>query len=146
MLLDLNLERKAKKAERIGIGVAKRLALVQADIWAKRGATGDIYELEPLLAVDETCTRSASGKLVDESAQQSHLLVRHKKKRFGMQSLQHVPCRQTIQFLEPNPLCPARPCAADVISQFRNIRQQNAYTDDSACEHLMWRAAKEPRI
>ena len=32
LLPDLNLERKAKKAERIGIGVAKRLALVQADI------------------------------------------------------------------------------------------------------------------
>ena len=38
LLLDLNLERKAKKAELVGIGVAKRLALVQADIWAKRGA------------------------------------------------------------------------------------------------------------
>ena len=71
---DLNLERKAKKAERIGIGVAKRLALVQADIWAKRGAAGDIYELEPLLAVKETCTRSAVGKLVDELAQQGTCL------------------------------------------------------------------------
>ena len=35
LLPDLNLERKAEKAERIGIGVAKRLALVQADMWAK---------------------------------------------------------------------------------------------------------------
>ena len=49
LLLDFNLERKAKKAERIGIGVANRLALVQADIWAKRGAAGEIYELEPLV-------------------------------------------------------------------------------------------------
>ena len=47
LLPDLNLERNAKKAERIGIGVAKRLALVQEDMWAKRGAAGDIYELEP---------------------------------------------------------------------------------------------------
>ena len=43
LLPDLNLERKAKKAERVGIGVAKRLALVQADIWATRDAAGVIY-------------------------------------------------------------------------------------------------------
>ena len=68
LLPDLNLERKAKKAERIGIGVAKRLALVQADIWAKRGAAGDIYELDPLVVAEETCTRSAIEKMVDELA------------------------------------------------------------------------------
>ena len=99
LLPDLNLEREAKKAERIGIGVAMRLALVQA----KRGAAGDICELELLLAVKETCTRSAIGKLVDELAQQGHFLVRHNK----VQSLQRVPCPQTIQFLEPNSVCPA---------------------------------------
>ena len=38
LLPDLNLERKAKWAERVGVGVAKRLALVQADIWAKSAA------------------------------------------------------------------------------------------------------------
>ena len=54
LLPDLNLNRKAKKAERIGIGVAKRL-------WEKRGSAGDIYELEPLVAAEETCTRSAIG-------------------------------------------------------------------------------------
>ena len=59
LLPDLNLERKAKKAELFGIGVARRLALVQADIWAKRCAAGDIYELEPLVVAEETCTRSA---------------------------------------------------------------------------------------
>ena len=63
LLPDLNLERNAKKAERIGIGVAKRLALVQADIWAKRGA-GDIYELEPLVVAEETRTRSDSFPLL----------------------------------------------------------------------------------
>ena len=48
LLPDLNLERKAKWAERVGVGVTKRLALVQADIWAKRSEAGDIYELDPL--------------------------------------------------------------------------------------------------
>ena len=35
LLPDLNLEQKAKRAERVGVSVAKRLALVQADTWAK---------------------------------------------------------------------------------------------------------------
>ena len=125
LLLDLNLECKAKKAELIGIGVAKSLALVQADIWAKRGAARDIYDLEPLLAVEETCTRSAIGKLEDELAQQGHLLVRHNK---GLQ-------RKDRQFNFWNRASSVpRLCAADVICQFRNKqRQHNAYTGDSAC-------------
>ena len=85
-----------KKAERVGIEVATRLALVQADIWAKRGAASDIYELEPLFAVEETCTRTAIGKLVDELAQQG---------------LQRVPRQQTIQFLKTNSLCLAATCS-----------------------------------
>ena len=39
---------EAKNAERIGVSVAKRLAVVQADIWAKRGEPDGIYELDPL--------------------------------------------------------------------------------------------------
>ena len=61
LLPDMNLERTAKNAERIGVSVAKRLALVQSDIWAKRGEAGDIYELHPLLKEEEACTRSAIG-------------------------------------------------------------------------------------
>ena len=72
LLPDLNLERKAKWAERVGFGVAKRLALVQADIWAKRSEAGDIYELDPLLVEETTCTRTAFSTLVDELAHQGH--------------------------------------------------------------------------
>ena len=116
LLPDLNLERKAKKAELIGIGVAKRLALVQADIWAKRGAAGDIYELEPLVVGEETCTRSAIGKLVDELAQQGHLLVRHNK---GLKCKACNVYRADRQFSFWNRTpCVPRPCAAEVISQF----------------------------
>ena len=50
----MNLERKAKWAERVGVGVAKRLAVVQADIWAKRSEAGDIYELDPLVVEEAT--------------------------------------------------------------------------------------------
>ena len=79
LLPDLNLERKAKWAERVGFGVAKRLALVQADIWAKRSEAGDICELDPLLVEETTCKRTAFSTLVDELAHQGHLLVRHNK-------------------------------------------------------------------
>ena len=116
LLPDLNLERKAKKAELIGIGVAKRLAMVQADIWAKRGAAGDIYELEPLVVAEATCTRSAIGKPVDELAQQGHLLVRHNK---GMKCKACNVYRADRQFSFWNRTpCVPRPCAAEVISQF----------------------------
>ena len=109
LLPDLNLERKANKAERIGIGVAKRLALVQADIWANRDA--------------ETCTRSAIGKLVDELAQQGHLLVRHNR---GLKCRACNVYRADRQFSFWNRTpCVPRPCAAEVISQFRNKKKQH---------------------
>ena len=76
LLHDLTLERKAKKAERIGVGVAKRLALVQADTWANRSEAGDIHELDPLLVEEATCTRTDFSTLVDDLAHQGHLLVR----------------------------------------------------------------------
>ena len=111
--------------------MAKRLALVQADIWAKRGAAGDIYELEPLVVAEETRTRSAIGKLVDELAQQDHLLVRHNK---GLKCKACNVYRADRQFtFWIRTPCVPRPCAAEVISQFRNKkRQHNTYTDDLA--------------
>ena len=92
LLPDMNLERKAKWAERAGVGVAKRLALVQAGIWAKRSEAGDIYELDPLLVEETTCTppRPFTGTSQQRSA---------------MQSLQCVQSIQAIQILEQSPLC-----------------------------------------
>ena len=107
-----------KKAERVGIGVAKRLALVQADIWAKRGAAGDIYELEPLVVAEETITRSAIEKVVDELVQQGHLLIRHNRVRKCKACNLYRANRQFI-FWSRTP-CVPRPRAAEVISHFRN--------------------------
>ena len=101
LLPDLNLERKAKWTERVGVGVAKRLALVQADMWAKRSEVGDIFELDPLLVEEATCTRTVFSALVDELAHQGHSLVRH---RSAMQSLQCVQSIQAIQILEQSSL------------------------------------------
>ena len=42
-----------------------------------------------------------------------------------MQGLQLVLRQQTIQCLEPNSLVSPRPCAAEVISQFRNKKRQH---------------------
>ena len=47
------------------------MALVQADIWVKRGAAGDIYELEPLLAVP--CLVPLSLKLMSHTLNNSVL-------------------------------------------------------------------------
>ena len=110
----LNLERTAKKAERIGVGVAKRLALVQADIWAKRSEAGDIYELDPLLVEETTCTRTVFSTLVDDLAHQSHLLVRHNKGLRCKVCNVHRADRQ-FRFWSRHPCFP-RPSAAVVIS------------------------------
>ena len=118
LLPDLNLERKAKKAERIGVGVAKRLALVQADMWAKRNEAGDINELDPLLEEEATCTRTVFSKHVGDLAHQGHLLVRHNK------GLRCKVCNvyradRQFSFWSRHP-CSPRPRAAVVISHSRN--------------------------
>ena len=99
LLPDLNLERKAKWAERVGVGVAKRLALVQADIWAKRSEAGDIYKLDPLFVEETTCTRTVFSTLVDELGP-PRPLTGTSQQRSAMQSLQCVQSIQAIQILE----------------------------------------------
>ena len=89
-LPDVNLERRAKEAERIGVCASKRLALVQVDIWAERGEAGAIYEHDPLLEVGKACTRSAFGRLVGELALKP--LARSSCQGLALQSLQRVPC------------------------------------------------------
>ena len=105
LLRDLNLERKAKKAERIGIGVANRLALVQADI----------HELEPLVVAEETCTRSAVGKMADELAQQGHSVIRHNR-GLECRACNMYRANRQFSFWNRTP-CVPRPCAAEVIFQ-----------------------------
>ena len=125
-LPDLNLERKAKKDERIGVGVAKRLALVQADTWAKRSEAGDIYELDPLLVEEGTCTRAVFSTLVDDLAHQGHLLVRH---TIGLRCKVCNVYRADRQFrIWSRHRCVPRPSAAAVISQFRNRKRQHINT------------------
>ena len=122
LLPDLNLQRKAKWAERVGVGVAKRLALVQADIWAKRSEAGDIYELGPLVVEEATCTRTAFSTLVDELVHQGHLLVRHNKGlRCKVCSMYRA--YKQFRFWSSHP-CVPRPSAAAVISQFQNKKRQ----------------------
>ena len=56
-------------------------------------------------------------------------------KSLEMQGLQRVPCRHTVQILEQKHFCVLWPCAADVISHFKNKKSQhiNASTDNSVC-------------
>ena len=76
--------------------------------------------LNPLLKEEEACTRSAVGRLVDELAHQGCLLIRRNKR------LKCKACNvcRADRFLEQNTLCP-RPCAADVVSRFRNKERQH---------------------
>ena len=127
LLPDLNLERKAKWAE--------RLALVQADIRAKRSEAGDIYELDPLVVEEATCTRTAFSTLVDELVHQGHLLVRHNK------GLRCKVCNvyrayKQFRFWSSHP-CVPRPNAAAVISQFQNKKRQLINTSAGNSCHVL---------
>ena len=62
---DLNLEQKAKRCERTGVSVAKRLALVQAYIWAKHEEEGEICELHSPV---ELSRQFSTERLVRSSA------------------------------------------------------------------------------
>ena len=43
---DLNHIKSANRCDCLGYCVAKRLALIQADIWASKDLAGEIYELD----------------------------------------------------------------------------------------------------
>ena len=90
---------------------------MQADIWAKRSEAGDIYELDPLLVEEATCTRTAFSTLVDELAHQGHLLVRHNKGLRCKVCNVYRAYRQ-FRFWSSHP-CVPRPSAAAVISLFQ---------------------------
>ena len=77
---------------------------MQADIWAKRSEAGDIYELDPLVVEEATCTRTAFSTLVDGLAHQGHLPCTSQQ-RSAMQSLQYVQGIQAILIFEQSPLC-----------------------------------------
>ena len=135
LLPDLNLERTAMCAERVGFGVAKRLALVQADIWAKRSEAGDIYELDPLLVEETTCMRTAFSTLVDELAHQGHLLVRHNEGLRCKACNVYIAYKQ-FRFWSSHP-CVPRPNAAAVISQFQIRKRQLINTSAGNSCHVL---------
>ena len=64
-LPELNLEWQAKACEKLGTGIVKRLALVQADIWATRDQAGEICEF-PHQHVAEDKVQTHLTSLLDE--------------------------------------------------------------------------------
>ena len=134
---------KAKRAERIGVGVAKRLALVQAVIWAKRTEAGDICELDPLLVEEATCTRTVSSTLVDELAHQGHLLVRHNK-RLRCKVCNVYRANRQFRFWSRHPCFP-RPSAAVVISQFRHKKRQHISTSVGNSCHVLGQSGERSK-
>ena len=108
---------------------------MQADIWAKRSEAGDIYELDPLLVEEATCTRTVFSTLVDELAHQGHLLVRHNKGLRCKVCNVYRAYRQ-FRFWSRHP-CVPRPNAAAVISQFKNKKRQLINTSAGNSCHVL---------
>ena len=93
--------------------------------WCKRTfGAGDIYELDPLLVEEATCTRTVFSTLVDELAHQGHLFVRHNKGLRCKVCNVYKGYRQ-FRFWSRHP-CMPRPKAAAVISQFKNKKRQQS--------------------
>ena len=124
-------------------GVAKRLALVQADIWAKRREVGDICELDLLLVEETTCTRTAFSTLVDELAHQGHLLVRHNK-GLRCKACNGYRAYKQFRFWSSHP-CVPRPNAAAVISQFKNKKRQHINTSAGNSCHVLGQSGERSK-
>ena len=75
------------------------------------------------MVAEETNTRSAIENVVDEQAQQGHLLIRHNR---GLKCKAcNLYCANRQFSIWNRTPCVPRPCAAEVISQFRNKKRQH---------------------
>ena len=101
---------QSQKRRSASESVAKRLALVQADIWVKRDEKqATIYELDPLLKEEDARTWSAIGRLVDEL----HIKVICSfvtEKTLKCKACNVYRADRTVQFLEQNTLRPSAMC------------------------------------
>ena len=132
LLLDMNLEHRPKRADRRGFFVAKCLALVQADTWAKREVEGDIYKLDELREPAQVSTLSSLEKLVGETANSPGGL--------RCQACNIYSALRQLTLWSKTPCFP-RPSSRDVISSFSAKKRQHSMafssdlTDDSSVSH-----------
>ncbi len=73
---DMNSLKSVKGCEYMGCTVAERIAIIQAEVWAREAELGAIYELDFLAEVDNTPQSAVTAKLVGDMAQSGHNLVR----------------------------------------------------------------------
>jgi hypothetical protein len=110
---DLNKISKARRCERHGFLIAKRLALVQADAWEKRAAAGDIFEMQelpshPVISLVEV-TQSVKERLIDHG----HRLSRTSK-GFKCEGCKVTRSAKNFKYWESN-RCRPRPPAHLII-------------------------------
>ena len=76
-----------------------------------------------LVLAEEMSTRSAIEKVGDDLAQQGHLLIRHNS-GLKCKACNLYRANRQLSFWKRTP-CVPRPCAADVIFQFRNKKRRH---------------------
>ena len=138
LLPDLNLERKAKWAERVGVGVAKRLAVVEADIWAKRS---EAYTNSTLCWWKKQHARGllSARWLMSWPIKAIYWYVTTKGLRCKVCNVYRA--YKQFKFWSSHP-CVPRPSAAAVISLFQNKKRQliNTAAGNSASRSRpLWR-------
>ena len=78
LLPDLNHEQRAERCDQIGTSVAKRLALVQADMRVKREEAGEFHEVAPVQELEVVTMQFSIERLMKELGKSGHTLERHR--------------------------------------------------------------------
>ena len=107
--------------------MAKRLALIQADIWTAKDMAGDIYELD---RVPELITRNqteATHKMLQDITSMGHTLVKTDKGHYCSRCRVRR-ARTNFNFWGSNP-CLARPLAREILDKRRRLQSTGSHTN-----------------
>ena len=117
---EANAIKSARCCESWGFSIAKRLTIIQADMWEKEAELGAIFELDFLAEPDSTTQAQTTIDLVDSLSQAGHRLVRVKR---GFQCLNCRAIRALKNFSHwsRNP-CKPRPPANLIIQQRKIVK------------------------
>ena len=106
----------------MGYAVAERIAIIQAEVWAREAELGAIYELDFLAEVDNTPQSVVTAKLVGDVAQSGHNLVRVSR-GFQCLSCKTVRALKYVGYWSKN-RCRPRPPISLIIQQRKQDRAQ----------------------
>ena len=124
---------KAKKSYTTAFCVAKRLAIIQADIWKTRQEAGDIYDLDFWVTAHEVDQAQTTAEMCEQLALAGHRLVKTSK---GHRCVKCCKSRHTKHFIYwSQNACRPRPPAECIITERKRkwveAHKENDNSDDN---------------